>query len=396
MLKKRRGGHVRPNPSGEPAHAARRRLPRPQWLLVAVVFLMFCCVLLTNGLVRSEIGVDARGAASDGPDGHVPPAVSAGGPVVDLTHGQPRTYAMPPKTVALTFDDGPDPEWTPAVLAVLAKHHVPGTFFVVGANVARHPEVVRRIRAGGSEIGVHTFTHPDLRRMSPVMVEREIAETQLALAGATGEMSYLVRPPYSSESSAVDDAGFDVISRLAREGYVTAFVDVDSNDWQRPGVAGIVRDSIPADGQGGVVLLHDAGGDRAQTVEALDRLIPEVQADGFTFTTVSAGTGLPVANFPAGPSDLLLGRTMLAAVVEPVTLVVPAHNEKECIAATVRSLVAGDHPVEVVVVDDGSTDGTADIVEALGLDGVRVIRRANGGKASALNPGSRPPATTSW
>jgi cellulose synthase/poly-beta-1,6-N-acetylglucosamine synthase-like glycosyltransferase/peptidoglycan/xylan/chitin deacetylase (PgdA/CDA1 family) len=428
----------RPPDRIDPTEQLTRR-PRPRWLLIVVVFTMFCCVLLTNGLVTSEIGIDAEGATIDGPDNAVPLAVSGGGPVIDVTHGRARTYAMPPKTVALTFDDGPDPTWTPQVLAELAKYHVPGTFFVIGSGVARHPELIRQIRAGGSEVGVHTFTHPDLRTVSPGRVDREIAETQIALAGAIGELSYLVRPPYSSESSAVDNAGFEVITRLGRQGYLTALVDVDSNDWQRPGVARIVHDAVPPFGQGGVVLLHDAGGNRSQTVQALDQLIPAMQAKGYRFTTLTAGMHLPPADVPADPSDLALGRVMLLAVKiatwlvaalewsllivgglvilrliimvwvavghgrrcrspgfswgpesarpGPVTVVVPAHNEKECIEQTVRSLAASTHPVEIIVVDDGSTDGTADIVESLRLACVRVVRQPNGGKSTALNTG---------
>ena len=234
-----------------------------------------------------------------------------------------------------------------------------------------------------------------------------------------------------------------MISRLGEQGYVTALVDVDTEDWQRPGVDAIVHNAVPEDGHGGVVLLHDAGGDRSETVAALDRLIPEMQADGFTFTTVSAGAGLPPANFPAGPVDLTLGRIMLVAVaiaghivtalewslllvgglVVLRTLLVmvvalrhgrrlrrarrrragrarcasrprarspwwcPRYNEQETIEATVRSLAAIDHPVEVIVVDDGSTDGTADLVDGLGWPNVRVIRQANAGKPAALNAG---------
>jgi len=426
--------------------ARHRRRVRPKWLLIGLVFAMFCSVLLLNGLVRSQIGIDARGAGNDGDDSAVPASVSEGGPVIDLTHGRRQSIAMPPNTVALTFDDGPDPTWTPQVLAVLAKYHVPGTFFVVGSSVARDPDLVRKIRAQGSEIGIHTFTHPDLAEVSTDRVDREMTETQYALAGATGELSYLIRPPYSSEPDALDNARFDVISRLGQQGYVTALVDVDSLDWERPGVDAIVRNAVPEDGHGGVVLLHDAGGDRSETVAALDRLIPEMQRDGFVFTTVSAGAGLPPANFPANPVDLTLGRIMLVAVAiadrmvtalewslllvgglvvlrtllvmvvalrhgrrirrrqrsrqaigrasplrrppsGPVTVVVPAFNERETIESTVRSLAASTHPIEIVVVDDGSTDGTADIVENLAPANVRVIRQANAGKAAALNAG---------
>ncbi len=415
----------------------RRAVLRPKWLLIAVVFGMFSCVLLVNGLITSEVGIDARGAAGEGADDRVPLAVSQGGPVIDLTGDRSRTLVMPPKTIALTFDDGPDPEWTPQVLTVLARYHVPATFFVVGAHVAAYPDLVREIRASGSEVGLHTFTHPDLGQVSPDRLDREITATQLTLAGATGELSYLVRPPYSSEASALDNTSYDVVQRLARQDYLTTLVDLDSEDWQRPGVDEIATNVMPVDGRGAVLLLHDAGGDRSQTVQALDRVIPQLLAQGFAFTTVSAGAGLPPGDFPAPPMQQVLGKVLLGAagfaagvvdalewsllvvgglvvlrlvvmvvvavghgrrrrragftwgapVDTPVTVVVPAYNEKDTIAATVRSLVAGDHPVEVIVVDDGSVDGTADIVEALDLAGVRVIRQPNGGKPAALNAG---------
>lgn len=214
----------------EPADARQRRVLRPKWLLIIAVFGMFVSVLVTNGLITSEIGVDATGAGPDGPDSGVPSVISNGGPVIDLTNGRTGSLVMPPKTVALTFDDGPDPVWTPAVLALLAKYHVPATFFVVGSRVAHYPQLAQAIRAAGSEIGLHTFTHPELREVSPTRVDQEFTATQLALAGATGQLSYLVRPPYSSEASAIDDAGFGVIKRLGQEGYVTALVDTDSKD----------------------------------------------------------------------------------------------------------------------------------------------------------------------
>jgi len=406
---------------------------RPKRLLMGLVFGMFCCVLLVNGLITSEVGIDARGAAVDGPDDRVPLGVSQGGPVIDLTGDRTRTFVMPPKTIALTFDDGPDPSWTPQVLDVLRRHHVPATFFVVGAHVVAHPDLVRAIRATGSELGLHTFTHPDLGNVSATRVDHEIGATQLAIAGATGELSYLVRPPYSSEASAVDNAHYDVMRRLAGQGYVTTLVDLDSEDWQRPGVDEIAANITPPDGRGAVVLLHDAGGDRSQTVAALDRTIPQLLAQGYVFTTVSAGSGLPDADVPAGTSDLLLGDVLLGAagfaglvvaclewslllvgglvvarlvmnvllavvqrrrrvswgepVTAPVSVVVPAYNEAATIERTVRSLVASDHPVEVIVVDDGSTDGTAGIVEGLALPEVRVIRQTNAGKPAALNAG---------
>ena len=411
---------------------------RPKWLLIVAVFGMFGSVLLTNGLINSQIANDATGAAQDGPDDQVPDVLSNGGPVIDLTSGRTDSLTMPARTVALTFDDGPDPTWTPQVLAVLTRHHVPGTFFMVGSRVAHYPQLARDVLTSGSEIGLHTFTHPELRQVSPTRVDQEFTATQLALAGATGQLSYLIRPPFSSEPDALDNAYYGVIKRLGGEGYVTALVDTDSNDWQRPGVAAIVDSVLPVGRTGGVVLFHDAGGDRSQTVAALDRLIPQLQAQGVRFTTVSAGAGLPAGRLrghpdPAGdgpgharhrrggrvrrrgagvePADRRRAgagpagaddgdgrpaRTPAAAppasrpggVLARTGVGDRAGLQRGAqIASTVRSLVASEHPVEVIVVDDGSGDGTADAVAALGLPGVRVIRQPNGGKPAALNAG---------
>jgi cellulose synthase/poly-beta-1,6-N-acetylglucosamine synthase-like glycosyltransferase/peptidoglycan/xylan/chitin deacetylase (PgdA/CDA1 family) len=416
----------------------RRLLPRPGVLLVVVALLMFSSLLLVHGLASSEVGIDPpaevpTAAAMD----EVPRTVTDGGPVVDTRGAAPRSAAMPARTIALTFDDGPDPTWTPQILDVLRRHHVPATFFVVGSRAATYPGLLRDIRAAGSEVGIHSFTHPDLAAVSGMRLDRELAETQLVLAGAIGQSSYLLRPPYSSSPNAVDNDALRSFREAGADGYVTVLSDVDSRDWQRPGVDTIVRNSLPAAGAGGIVLLHDAGGERSQTVAALDRLIPQLQAQGYRFTTPEVAVGLPADNQPVSGVAHVMGGTVLGLVAvagvvvdtlawlllavgvlvvarlvlmlvvacrhhrrrhrpgfswgppvrAPVSVIVPAYNEKENIAATVRSLVASEHPVEVLVVDDGSTDGTAGIVEALRLPNVRVLRQANGGKPSALNAG---------
>ncbi|HEY2220564.1 MAG TPA: bifunctional polysaccharide deacetylase/glycosyltransferase family 2 protein [Actinomycetospora sp.] len=399
---------------------------------------MFSCLLLVNGLASSEVGVDPPAAVpSAAAMDEVPRTVTDGGPVIDTRGTEPRSAAMPARTIALTFDDGPDPTWTPQILEVLRRHHVPATFFVVGSRAATYPGVLRDIRAAGSEVGIHSFTHPDLAAVSGMRLDRELAETQLVLDGAIGESSYLLRPPYSSSPNAVDNDALRSVREAGSDGYVTVLSDIDSRDWQRPGVDAIVRNALPSGGAGGIVLLHDAGGERSQTVAALDRLIPQLQAQGYRFTTPEAAVGLPADNQPVSGAAHLMGSTIIGLVAvagvvvdalawlllvvgvlvvvrlvlmlvvavrhhrrrhrpgfswgppvrAPVSVIVPAYNEKENIAATVRSLVASEHPVEVLVVDDGSTDGTADIVDALGLPNVRVLRQANGGKPSALNAG---------
>lgn len=424
-LQGRRSRVVRTNPAAA---------PRLHWLLLSVIAVLLAVLLLVNGLVTAQFGADHKVEAPGGAHG-VPDLVHAGGPLIDLRGGVARTHPIPDRTVVLTFDDGPDPVWTPQILEVLRRHDVPATFFVVGNLAARRPDLVRDIRAAGGEVGVHTFTHPDLAYVPDWRRELELSQTQLAVAGAAGVTSSLVRPPYSSVAEAVDDVSWRALRYLGQEGYLTVLTTHDTKDWARLGAAAIVRDAIPSDGAGGVILMHDAGGDRSQTVEALDRLIPELRARGYRFSTVGELVGNEDVNPPAGWTEELRGATLLVlvraatatttvlavltavagglvilrlltlvvlagrharrwrrrtrrtAVREPVSVIVPAYNEEACIAATVRSVARSDHPIEVIVVDDGSTDATAEVVGALDLPGVTVIRQPNGGKPAALNTG---------
>ncbi|MFJ8582752.1 glycosyltransferase [Micromonospora sp. NPDC093277] len=411
----------------------------------------FVCTALAMVLV-SVLAVEAYANArftpdhvrEDGDQNQVPTSVLHGGPVVDTREGESHSYRLPARTIALTFDDGPDPTWTPRVLDVLRRHRTPATFFVIGSQVARHPELARRAVAEGHELGVHTFTHPDASLLPGWRRRQEYAQTQQAIVAAAGVQTSLLRLPYSSEASAIDDGNWPVVREAGRLGYLVAVNDTDSQDWARPGVDAIVRNMTPADGAGAVILLHDAGGDRSQTLAALERFIPAMRDRGYTFTTLTSGlrrAGLDApaihGNVPASIIDrwraapvswavqvadlfvralsvlfvavgvLMLVRTLLLLVIAvrlarrrrtrrwrwgvttaPVSVIVPAYNERAGIVGTVRSLVASDHrQIEVIVVDDGSTDGTADLVDALGLANVRVIRKPNGGKASALNTG---------
>ncbi|MFC8736823.1 bifunctional polysaccharide deacetylase/glycosyltransferase family 2 protein [Streptomyces sp. NPDC057176] len=430
-------------------------LQRPRVLLALLLLLALTCVMLLDGYLRAEVGGDQRvrtgASASDVPD-----AVLDGGPILTFPGGQATTVSVPDKTIVLTFDDGPDPTWTPQVLDILEKYDVPGTFFLVGSMVARHPGIVRDMVEQGNEVGVHTFTHVDLSYQSQARVTREIEQTQLALAGAAGITTTLFRAPYSSQTDAIDNYSWPVYESLGEDGYTSVFIDTDSDDWKRPGVSKIVEWATPEDGEGASVLFHDAGGERSQTIEALPKYIEKMKAKGYTFTTVSgataeqrpasgapastgSGDGLQAAHHEAAGATLYEGKALIAAVAVaewtvpalsaglvivgvavmgrfammlvlarrhhrqrnrrrfgwgppvtgPVSVIVPAYNEKECIEATLRSLARSTHPVEIVVVDDGSTDGTADIAESLGLPGVRVVRQANAGKPAALNNGVR-------
>jgi cellulose synthase/poly-beta-1,6-N-acetylglucosamine synthase-like glycosyltransferase/peptidoglycan/xylan/chitin deacetylase (PgdA/CDA1 family) len=439
-----------------------RLIPRPRAALAVLLLVLFVGVLIVQAYINSEFTSDHLDSEV-GDQSEVPGVIRGGGPVLNATGGQQSTSRMPPMTIALTFDDGPDPTWTPQVLNVLRENHVVGTFFVIGSEVARHPKLVKQLTDAGNELGVHTFTHPNLQRIAPWRRTLEINETQNVIARATGVRTNLVRFPYSSKTEAIDDTNWKMVEDVGRQGYLMVVNDVDSEDWQRPGVPQILRNAMPFHDSPAIVLFHDAGGNRAETVAALRRYIPMMQSRGYRFTTVTGGLnrGIDLHNqqiaeqnrtakvkapvvprLPENPraepgavwrgaavigtvrvadrlvwavaglflivGALTIGRTALLLllatrhvrqrrrktwswgppVTEPVSVIVPAYNEKEGIEAAVQSLAGGDYPaIEVVVVDDGSTDGTAALVEALALPNVRVVRVPNGGKSNALNTG---------
>jgi cellulose synthase/poly-beta-1,6-N-acetylglucosamine synthase-like glycosyltransferase len=318
----------------------------------------------------------------------------------------------------------------------LARHGVPATFFLVGENVAAHPGLVRDELDAGHEIANHTFSHADLADLPGWRANLELSLTQLTIAGATGRHVALFRPPYSSTPPALSQSDVGVLRQAADHGYLGVLSDRDSEDWRRPGVDQIVTNAVPDGDDGGVLLFHDGGGDRRQTVDALDRVITQLQDRGYEFRTVgdllqASGATAPAVDEPS----VVQGRIALFAVrwsqrltwmlgllmvpigllavarsvvvvalarrhrrrvptadeapARPVSVVVPAYNEAANVDATVRSMLSSTHPadVEVVVVDDGSTDATAAIVESFADQGVRLVRQANQGKAVALATG---------
>lgn len=418
-----------------------RRLAAPPLRFFMPLSLLACllALLVLRGLATNEAFHDTRVATSVDKT-TVPENLLKGGPIIDARgekNERPASYRIPDHTVVLSFDDGPSPEWTPKILDVLAAHDIRADFFVTGAMTTRHPELIRQIVAGGHEIGVHSFTHPDLAYQSEARISWELAQTQLALAGVAGVHSALFRPPYSSDASALDDWNYPVIKYVGSHGYLTAFIDRDTHDWKRPGVDAIVKAAMPRKpGEGELILLHDAGGDRAETLAALEQIIVKLKGEGYRFATISEALGATDATVPVDGYQLWAGKGYIwatqaavltlpvlvallavvgflnfgrfalmlvlaplharrsrrrdawgAPVTEPVTVLVPAYNERECIANTLNSLAASDYAIEVLVIDDGSTDGTADIVEEMDLPFVRLIRQANGGKSSALNTG---------
>ncbi|HKR71632.1 MAG TPA: bifunctional polysaccharide deacetylase/glycosyltransferase family 2 protein, partial [Streptosporangiaceae bacterium] len=325
----------------------------------------------------------------------------------------------------------------PKILAVLRREQVPATFFVVGAHAASDPSIVRAELAAGDEVGSHTYTHANLA-WAGWRLPLELTLTQNALAGAAGVRTRLLRPPYSSVPDALTEADWLAYRRAASFGYLVVLTSTDTKDWARPGVSEIVANAIPRHGKGAIIMLHDSGGNRRETVRALPLIISKLKDRGYRFVTVTEGLHLPNADVPATPEQRLAGTALvlsqqaadhvisaLAACLivasallivrilalvtfarrhhrrmrpqrmppnwrpPGVSVVIPAFNEAAGIAATVSSIIASDYPgeLEVIVVDDGSTDGTADIVRALRLPDVRVIRQLNSGKPAALDRG---------
>jgi cellulose synthase/poly-beta-1,6-N-acetylglucosamine synthase-like glycosyltransferase/peptidoglycan/xylan/chitin deacetylase (PgdA/CDA1 family)/spore germination protein YaaH len=345
--------------------------------------------------------------------------------------------------VALTFDDGPDPRYTPQILDALREAGVPATFFIVGANGELNPELLRREVAEGHEIGNHTFTHPNISTISPTQFQLELSATQHLLASAVGRHSLLFRPPYAVDAEPETIDQIRPIELAATQGYVVVGMQIDPGDWERPGVDEIVRRTVEEAerGEGNMILLHDSGGDRSQTVQAIPQIVAALRARGFQFVTIADLLGRRRDDVmpPIPPDDLwrtwmdgaafgvinwsaacihwlfLLGivlgiarllfigalalhqhwrkrRAVFDSAYSPsVAVVVPAYNEEKVIVQTIASLLACDQPgqFEIIVVDDGSSDATYRVARDIfaGNPRVRVYTRPNGGKSAALNFG---------
>lgn len=350
------------------------------------------------------------------------------------------------KMLALTFDDGPDATWTPKILDALEAARAPGTFFVIGENGLEHPQLLNRIITDGSEIGNHTYTHPNLALASPAETRLQLNATQRMIEAYTGRSTRLFRAPYfgDAEPTTADEIGPALEAQKA--GYTVVGLHVDPNDWQRPGADAIVRQVVEQvhaatpTNSANIILLHDGGGDRSQTVAALPRIIATLKNDGYRFVTVSQLVGQPqsAANPPVTAGDLFAVRTDIAifillatmatilvwifylaislgigrailmtalawiqsrrkAIAPPdhcpsVSVIIPAFNEERVIEASVRRVLASAYPgIAVMVVDDGSKDQTSAIIASAFANDPRVtlLTLENGGKAAALNSALR-------
>jgi cellulose synthase/poly-beta-1,6-N-acetylglucosamine synthase-like glycosyltransferase/peptidoglycan/xylan/chitin deacetylase (PgdA/CDA1 family)/spore germination protein YaaH len=339
--------------------------------------------------------------------------------------------------VAITFDDGPDPRWTPKILDILKAANVKATFFVVGVNAERYPALVRRIVNEGHEIGNHTYYHPNLALCWPEHIRLELNATQLLLETITGRATTLFRPPYAADTGPTELSELAPLKIAEDLNYLVVLENIDPQDWAKPGAEIILRRIKQQRHDGSVILLHDAGGDRSQTVEALPRILdwlhtrgdtivplstllgttrdavmPPVQGNGQSLSRIVSSTGFRVYHsieeflwaFMIVATALVVVRTLIviwlaarfrrpprANFSEPISIVIAAYNEEKLIAETLRTLLATDYmgEIEVVVVDDGSTDQTAAEIERVARNEsrIRLFQQENRGKARALQRG---------
>ena len=202
------------------------------------------------------------------------------GPVDWLMHTQRHLRRSGRKVVALTFDDGPDPVRTPALLDVLAEANAPATFFLLGDAVEMHPEVVTRMAVEGHELGNHTYCHRYLPLARSRSVERELAKTDRAIADATGLVPRVARPPWGGRSPWTVRA----FTRLAKR---LVLWDVNSYDWKGKPAAEVVERVLERTRPGSIILMHEARDGGEETIEAVRQLIPALRARGFELVTVS-------------------------------------------------------------------------------------------------------------
>jgi peptidoglycan/xylan/chitin deacetylase (PgdA/CDA1 family) len=210
--------------------------------------------------------------------------------------------------IALTFDDGPSEKLTPRLLDLLGQHHIHATFFVIGENVAQHPEIVQRAAREGHEIGNHSWSHPNLAKMSDDVIRSQIKRTEEAITGAIGSRPVLLRPPYGSLATRQKHFIHDEL------GYEIILWDVDPLDWKEPGPNIVSSRILKETRPGSIVLSHDI---HAQTIQAMPATLTELEAKGFKFVTVSELLKLRTPVPPPTPKPVNAPTATPSPVVAP-------------------------------------------------------------------------------
>jgi cellulose synthase/poly-beta-1,6-N-acetylglucosamine synthase-like glycosyltransferase/peptidoglycan/xylan/chitin deacetylase (PgdA/CDA1 family)/spore germination protein YaaH len=359
-----------------------------------------------------------------------------------------------PNEVALSFDDGPDPTWTPKILDILKEKHASGAFFMIGEEAQNNIGLMQRVYREGHEIGNHTFTHPDISEISNASVDLELNLTERLFAAELGVQPLYFRPPYSIDQEPDTNDQAAPADRIQHLGYVIVGNKIDTDDWEEHPVKSPqeIIDSVFQQMEdmktrswmrGSIILLHDGGGNRQPTIDALPKLIDALRAHGYKIVPVSELMGktraevMPplnqhqlwearvdsiafwvwaffnhfvIAVFFVG--DILMSARLIIigvfAIIDRfrkrknpggpdyaprVAVLIPAYNEEKVIVRTIRSVTMSNYKnIRVIVIDDGSTDNTYRVaVDAYPADiasgRLTVLTKPNGGKADALNFG---------
>lgn len=344
------------------------------------------------------------------------------------------------KEIVLTFDDGPNPEYTEEILDILNEYQVKASFFVIGNKAIQNQDIVERIHRDGHEIGIHTFSHPKTNGMSEERLKLELNGAQRVIQGITGHTTSLYRSPYGDEEAKFMPSHFQKLEDVTELGYITVNYDIDSKDWKLRDSEAIVENVMNQASSGDIILLHDGGGDRQATLAALPEIIEQLQNQGYTFVTTSElmdqskSNIMPpvtevespiansykvmlfnIANFKDGITILLISvisilvlRLLILgslALIHKkrasypvmqstpfVSVIIPAYNEESVIDRTIESILNSNYPnLEVIVIDDGSKDQTPSVVSRKynTIEKVLLFQKKNGGKASAINLGIR-------
>ena len=367
-------------------------------------------------------------------------------------------YGYSPNKVVLTFDDGPDPNWTPKILDVLKREHATATFFLIGIQADKFSGLVKRIYDEGHTIGNHTFTHPDVSNISSTYMRLELNLTERLFASLVGIRATLLRPPYAIDEEPDTADQVRPLEFAQEKGYITVGNRIDTNDWTdvprrqtADEIAAKVLSHLPPCRLddlhcGNIVLMHDGGGNRSETVRALPMIIDGVRARGYEIapvyelfdkTRADVMSKLPASDlwfarldrlgfwiFDAGVVGItwifLLGDVLMtgrlifigaAAVYDrlhekifgkpaqiasykpKVAVLIPAYNEEKVVERTVRAALNSNYPnLYVIVIDDGSKDRTLEVARATFAKEQRegkvlILGKHNSGKAEALNYG---------
>lgn len=348
-----------------------------------------------------------------------------------------------PKNLILTFDDGPSNEWTPGVLDALSELKIPAAFFLVGDQAQKYPKYLKQMAAAGYMVGNHTYLHSNIEDISSGRLSLELNSTQRVIESAYGRRTKLFRPPYDTDSTPSTPEQLKPLSTADNLGYIIVGANIDSEDWKREGVDNVVKavEQGVENPDNHVIVMHDAGGERSETIAAVKKFVPELERRGYRFVSLDKAIGVNQddLNPPLGRGEwifsettwlwsefrswgwacivwlfflttgisilriLSLGTLVVISVLKNrknnliakddgslISVLVPAYNEDKTIEKTIRALQKSYHRnFEAIIIDDGSSDGTAEIVAKLEAEDPRIklLKKPNGGKASALNLG---------